>query len=97
MMGIRNPFHTDAIRLCDIRPYRRIFIRYTGDLLDTDGYNAVVVGPITEERGIYKFPAVFLVRGRLRCYTVDAATVGVVPYAAGGVEPHLVYCRQRLS
>jgi len=83
-MGVRNPFHPEALRLCDIRPYRSVLIRYTGDL-GLPEYKAVVVGPITEERGIYKFPAVFLLReGSLRCYMVDAATIGVVPYVDGG-------------
>ena len=82
---MRNPFHPEALRLCDIRPYRRIFIRYTGDLGLPD-YKAVVVGsPTTDDKGISKFPAVFLLReGSLRCYTVDAATIGVVPYVDGG-------------
>ena len=82
-MGVRNPFHPDALRLCDVRPYRSILVRT--DEPGVDDYKAMVVGyPVTDDKGISRFPAVFLVRGRLRCYTVDAATVGVVPYAAGG-------------
>ena len=86
MTDVRNPFHPKAVRLCDIRPYRTIFLKYTGDLLDINGYKAIVVGnPVTDDRGISKFPAVFLREGgRLCCYTVDAATAGIVPYADGG-------------
>ena len=90
-MGVRNPFHPEALRLCDIRPYRSVLIRYTGDLGLPD-YKAVVVGnPVTDDRGISKFPAVFLREGgRLCCYTVDAATAGIVPYADGGWD-HVWY------
>ena len=84
-MGVRNPFHPEALRLCDIRPHRRIFIRYTGTLLHIDGYKAVATGyPVTDERGVSSFTAVFLTKeGGLRCYTVDAATAGIVPYVDG--------------
>ena len=85
----RNPFHSNALTVADLRIGMRVRVHYTGDCPWARSYSATVVGELTtDDLGFQVIP---IVTDDLEYKLGFAADMGLAPSRCGGVWNRVWY------
>ena len=85
----RNPFHSNALTVADLRIGMRVRVHYTGDCPWARPYSAVVVGKLTtDDLGFQVIP---IVNDDMEYKLGFVADMGLAPSRCGGVWNRVWY------